>query len=306
MNASLYPVKLKQYPINQSPLYKLVGLRQLELCLGIDISRIDKLLKEGSYRAWINDNAREIQHPLGWLAQVHNQIATYLSRIETPEYVYHKKGRSHVKNAAQHTGYHSLAKTDISNYYPSITRAMLKSMFIKKFKCAIDVAGILADICTYQRAHLATGSAVSGHLAFWACKDMFDEVNRLALLKGCVFTLYVDDLTISGDAATKKLLSEVRTTIKHSGHKTKNSKSKTFAPHAAKIITGVVVKGNECLLPNKRHKNIADNRIAIEKALDNKIKETLKKSLRGRLMAAKQIIDAKVSSSVESKDLIYS
>jgi hypothetical protein len=74
----------KQYPINQSPLYRLVGLKQLELSLGIDLDRLGKLLKDGSYRTWVNDNGREIQHPLGWLAQVHSKIAIYLSKIETP------------------------------------------------------------------------------------------------------------------------------------------------------------------------------------------------------------------------------
>lgn len=296
----------KQYPINQSPLYKLVGLKQLELCLGIDLSRLDKLLKDGSYRTWMNDNKREIQHPLGWLAQVHNKVAQYLSKIETPDYVYHKRGRSHVKNASEHTGYHSVVKTDISGYYPSITRTMLKAMFIKKFSCAVDVAGILADICTYQRTHLPTGSAISGYLAFWASKDLFDKVNELAKLRGCVFTLYVDDLTISGNAATKRLLREVRSIVKRSGYKTKNSKSKTFAPHAVKIITGVAVKGNECLLPNQRHKEIAVNRIDIENAQDSEAKVALKRSLKGRLMAAKQIKDAKVISMVDSEDLIYS
>lgn len=296
----------KQYPIDQSPLYKLLGIKQLELLIGVEVNRFDKLLKDGSYRTWVNDNDREIQHPLGLLSQVHGKIAKYLSKIETPDYVNHKKGRSHVSNASEHTGYHSVAKTDISNYYPSITRAMLKSMFIKQFKCAVDVAGLLADICTFQKNHLATGSPVSGYLAFWASKDMFDKVYALSKRKGCVFTLYVDDLTISGDTATKALLKEVRALVKTTGLKTKDTKSKTFAPHGTKIITGVVVKGNECLLPNKRHKEIADNRTAIESAQQEVQKEALKRSLKGRLMAAKQISDSGKSTTVSSSDLIYS
>ena len=297
---------VKEYPIDQSPLYKLVGLNRLEACLGIDLKRIDKLVKDGSYRTWINKNDREIQHPIGWLGQVHSKIAQLLSRIETPDYVYHKRGRSHVKNAAEHIGYHLVAKTDISNYYPSITKASLKSMFIKQFKCAIDVAGLLADICTYESTHLATGSPVSGYLAFWASKEFFDKVNVLSKTRGCIFTLYVDDLTISGSAATKSLLQEVRALAKINGLRTKSTKSKTFAPHAAKILTGVVVRGNECLLPNKRHKAIFDNRVAIGNAKQSDEKEALKRSLKGKLMAAKQITDldsAKIT--VTSDDLIY-
>lgn len=298
---------VREYPIHQSPLYKLTGLKQLETCLGIDLKRLDKLLKDGSYRTWFNKNDREIQHPLGWLGKVHAKIAHLVSKIETPDYVYHKKGRSHVKNAAEHTGYHLVAKTDISNYYPSITRATLKTMFIKQFKCAIDIAGLLADICTYEKTHLATGSPVSGYLAFWGSKEFFDKVDELSKTRGCVFTLYVDDLTISGNAATKSLLLEIRALATKSGLKTKSTKSKTFASHAAKVLTGVVVKGNECLLPNKRHRAISDNRLAIENAKQANEKNVLIKSLKGKLMAAKQISDvAKTTQIVTSQDLIYS
>jgi len=295
-----------QYSIDQSPLYRLVGLKQLEICLGVELDRLDKLLKDGSYRVWINEKGREIQHPLGWLGQVHGKIAKHLAKIETPDYVNHKRGRSHVKNAEEHTGYHSVIKTDISNYYPSITRAMLKGMFIKEFKCAIDVAGILADICTFQKAHLATGSPVSGYLAFLASKDLFDKVHEISKERGCVFTLYVDDLTISGDTATKRLLKEVMASVKAAGLKTNHAKSKTFAPHATKMITGVAVKGNQCLLPNKRHKQIAENRKAIANAQQADQKEILKRSLKGRLMAAKQITDSDKSTTVSASDLIYS
>lgn len=295
----------KQYHINQSPLYKIVGLKQLELCLGIDLDRIDKLLVDTSYRTWVIKNDREIQHPQGWLSQVHSKISYYLSKIDTPNYVHHKKGSSHVSNASEHTGYHPVAKTDISKYYPSTTRQMLKTMFIKQFRCAVDIAGLLADLCSFQKTHLPTGSPISGYLAFWASKDLFDKVFALSKSKGCVFTLYVDDLTISGNAASKSLLNEVRVIVKKNGLNTKNNKSKTFAPHATKIITGVAVKGNECLLPNCRHKDIAENRLAIANAKQPEQKETLKRSLKGRMMAAKQISNPR-QKNITGIDLIYS
>lgn len=296
----------KQYPIHQSPLYKLSGLKQLESCLSIDLNRLDKLLKEGAYRTWDNDNDREIQHPQGWLGQVHKKIAKYLSKLETPDYVYHKKNRSHIKNAAEHLGFHPVVKTDISSYYPSVTKQMLKKMFIKHFKCAIDIAVILSDICTYRRTHLATGSPVSGYLAFWANKDMFDRVYELSKFKGCTFTLYVDDLTISGGAATKSLLKEIRGLVAKTGMKTKDSKSITFPPYAAKTITGVIIKGNECFLPNARHKDIAADRVSIETLGNSEAQEVIKKSLNGKLMAAKQITNLKPAEIVTSMDLIYS
>jgi hypothetical protein len=279
----------KQYSIDQSLFYRIVGLNQLEQRLNIKLSRLDKLLKEESYRTWINNNGREIQHPLGWLADVHKKIAINLSKIEMPDYVHSKKNRSYITNAIEHKGYHPVVKTDISCFYPSTTRQMIKDMFIQQFKCAKDVAGILADICCYQKKHLPTGSAISGYLSFFANKNLFDAVNKIAKEKECLFTLYVDDLTISGSAATKSLINDVRNQIKRHGLNTKQKKTQTFSAHSAKTITGIVIKGNQCLLPNQRHKNINTTRLAIKNSLDAREKQQLEKSLTGRLLEARQI-----------------
>ncbi|MFW5440353.1 MAG: RNA-directed DNA polymerase, partial [Methylophilaceae bacterium] len=165
----------KQYHIDQSPLYKLIGLNQLEQCLDIKLHRLPKLLKPKAYRTFIKDG-RDIQHPVGWLNKVHERIAKLLARIEVPDYVYHKKGRSHILNAHEHKGHHGVIKTDISAYYPSVSRQHIKAMFINEFKCAKDVAGTLADICSYNGMHLPTGSPISGYIAFFANKELYDSV----------------------------------------------------------------------------------------------------------------------------------
>ena len=125
----------------------------------------------------------------------------------------------------------------------------------------------------------------------FANKYLFDAVNEIAKEKECLFTLYVDDLTISGNAATKSLINDVRNEIKRHGLSTKRKKTQTFSSHSAKTITGVVIKGNQCLLPNQRHKNIDDTRIAIQNSSDVMKKEQLKKSLNGRLLEARRIKD---------------
>lgn len=297
---------LKQYNINQSPLYQILGRNQLEKCLNIKLVKLDILLKDDSYRSWINEEGRTLQQPLGWLKAVHERVAIYLSKIETPDYVYHKKGRSHVKNAHEHVGHHSIVKTDIRGYFPRTSRQMIKAMFVNQFKCANDIAGILADICSYNKSHLPTGSAISGYIAFFANQKLFNAVNELAVSKGCSFTLYVDDLTISGTEATKLLLNEVRGLIKSAGRQSKDSKSKVFTPLFAKTVTGVVIKGNECLLPNRRHKAIADSRSAIASSLNDVEKAAMLRSLKGRLNAAKQILDVNNGVDVSYPNLIYS
>lgn len=279
----------RRYPIQDSRFYKIVGKGQLETLLGIQLEHLDRLLSPDNYRVWINEKGREIQQPINWLGQVHKRISDLFSRIEVPDYVYSQKGRSYVDNARQHTGNVPLGKTDISKFYPSTTHQMVSRMFLEDFKCASDIANILADICCYQQKHLPTGSALSGRIAFFAARRMFDEIYEKATLGGIKMTLYVDDITLSGLDVTKTLMSQVRQTVRRHGLKTKNSKTKTFSANVPKTVTGVVVAGDELCLPNSRHKKIWEDRRALQNAVGDE-KTRLVRSLKGRLQEAKQIL----------------
>lgn len=278
-----------RYPLHQSPLYKIVGFGRLEAVLGIDLTKLDRLLAPENYRVWHNAKGREIQQPLKWLAYVHKRIGNLLSRVELPDYVFSQKGRSYVDNAKQHIGNFPLGKTDISSFYPSTTRHMVWRMFSNDFKCANDVADILADICCYKQAHLPTGSSLSGRVAFFAARSMFDAVSTIANDTASCMSLYVDDITLSGPAVTKSILADVRQVVRRHGLKTKNAKSKMFSASAAKTVTGAVVVGDEVRLPNGRHKKIWETRRALRAAAPSD-RAKLIQSLRGRMQEAKQIL----------------
>ena len=288
MSATRSAKEPKKYAIHQSPFFKLLGKGQLEKILGTDLSKIDRLLGEENYRVWMNKRDREIQQPTRWLAVVHRRIATLLSRIEVPDYLFSRKGQSYVGNGKQHIGNVPVAKTDISKFYPSTTRIMVRDTFKKHFQCAHDIANLLADICCYK-GRLPTGSPISGYVAFFASKAMFDEILILAQSANTRMTVYVDDVTLSGPSATKRLISEVRQVIRRNGLKTKQLKTKTFPANAVKPITGTVVAGEEIRLPNARHKKICETRRALERARP-KEKRALEKSLSGHLQQAKQIL----------------
>ena len=277
------------YPLHQSPLFRILGKQQFETVLGVKWEAIEKLLAVDNYRVWVNGKGREIQQPIRWLGVVHSRIGRLLSRIELPDYVFSCKGRSYVDNARQHLGDFPLAKTDIHKFYPSTSRQMIVRLFVDDFQCAKDIAHHLADICCYRQLQLPTGSPLSGRLAFFSAKDMFDEVAQTAQMNGCKMSLYVDDITLSGDAATKKLLGNVRRSIHRHGLKTKQAKSKTYAGENAKTVTGAIVRGDELYLPNKRHKGIWDSR---QKLRDSNLAERdkIKRTLKGRLIEARQIL----------------
>ena len=279
----------KRYSIDQSALYRIRGKGQFKSIIGVDWDAVPSLLNTNLYRVWLNEKGREIQQPIGRLEKIHKRIGDLLSRIELPDYLFSQRGCSYADNARQHVGEIPLVKTDIHKFYPSTTRAMVHRMFVEDFQCANDIAGRLADICCYRQLHLPTGSAVSGRIAFFAARQMFDSISGLAANQGCTMTAYVDDITISGDAASKTLLGEVRKIVHQHGLKTKQSKSKTFSATAAKPVTGAVIAGDELRLPNKRHQKIHEVRQALATASSLE-KPRIQRILRGRIQEAKQIL----------------
>ena len=277
------------YPVHQSPLFRLLSKRQFELVVGVNWEATPQLLACEGYRVWKNEKDRDIQAPIFWMATVHKRIANLLGRIELPDYLFSRKGRSYADNARQHVGNQALVKTDISKFYPSTTRRMVMNMFFEDFQCAEDVAHRLADICCYKQKHLPTGSPLSGRVAFFAARHLFDEVATLASASNCKMTTYVDDITLSGPNATKALLGEVRKIVSRHGLTTKQKKSKTFAASAVKTVTGAAIVGNELRLPNQRHKRISEAHQDVRTSSgSNRAKAA--RVLRGRLQEANQIL----------------
>ena len=280
----------KLYPLHKSPLFGIKGLNQLEKVVGHSFAEIQKLLlKNNNYSIWPNDKGREIEEPIFLMKVLHNRIGDLLSRIELPEYIHSKKQRSYITNAIQHIGSHPVVKTDIRGFYQSTTRQMVYNMFRDTFNCSDDIASCLAHTCCCNN-HLPTGSSLSGRIAYFSAKNMFDDVAVLAHSFNCNLTVYVDDITVSGGNATKTLLSKVRAIIRQHGLNSVNKKSKTFAPHSSKEITGVIVTKDSIKVPNKRHLK----QWKLEKSLvscDNDTKQKIQRELRGRKLEAQQILN---------------
>lgn len=281
----------KRYPLERSPLYRLRGKDKFETIIGVKWDAVPRLLDDKYYRVWINKKEREIQAPQARLLAVHERIGKLMARIELPDYVYSQKRRSYADNARAHRGDVPLIKTDINRFYPSVTRQAVFRMFVDNFECAIDVAHRLADVCCYRQAYLPTGSPLSGRIAFFAKRRMFDEIAGLVRDADCKMTVYVDDVTVSGAAANKAMLLKIRRIIRRYGLKTQDRKSKTYASGSAKTVTGVIVVGNEVRLPNKRHLNIHLARKSVQVAASDKKKQA-KRVLAGRLQEAQQVLGA--------------
>lgn len=276
---------IKMHAVNQSPLYKIYSLVRLAKILGVSEHDLHTIAQTRNYKLKIVTNSRQAQVPTGKLKEMHQKIGRYLSQIIIPDYVFSKKGRSAIDNAMQHRGNIPVGKTDLSGFFPSVSEEKIKKMFQSVFKCPKEVSIVLASFCSYN-GHLPTGSHISGYVAFFCAKAMFDELEKITNSKSIRMTVFVDDITFSGEEVTPKFLRTIQLVISRHGFVSKNKKTKYYGCTDTKKITGVILKRDEAFVPNSLHKKSYQTYKLAQKNKD----KSLMRSYQGQKIHQEQIL----------------
>jgi hypothetical protein len=289
------------YDLKQSPFYGLKSKRDLAALLRIDLSQLRSLLRgqESDLYAEINikkkgelvlrkdGSPRLAEVPLPSLRRIHKRLLALLSRIFVPSYVHCSiKHRSYITNARAHIGTGPGIVLDLRRYYPSTKLRHIAGCFVRVFRCSPDVAFAIAKLCTY-RGHLPTGSCISGRLSYYAHKETFDLLSAEALRRGLTMTLYMDDLTISGDRGVRDFAQLAKTEVRRIGLDYREEGC--FKRGQPKTITGVIVTDDNLALPNRRHQAIIDCLLRWQTSTDPDERSQLGAQLLGRLGEADQI-----------------
>ena len=285
-------LKNKSYTLNDSALYNLTTKKRLTELLGKSISELKVISNNSNYRIFDlfkNNKPREIQAPTIELDIIQTRIASLLVRVTTPDYLHSGiKNRSNITNAKIHIGDHPVLTMDIQKFYPSVTKKSIFHFFNCTMNAAPDVAGILAELCSYDD-HIPTGSRLSMPLSFWVNHPMYSRINLLCQDKDIKMTVFVDDLTFSGENVNKQFRNDVKDIIKNAGLTVHPKKTKLYSREKPKLITGAIVDQNGIKVRNKHHKAIYTQFLELTECIDDKQLETLQKQLIGRLNAAGQI-----------------
>jgi hypothetical protein len=258
----------------------------------IQVEYLEKLAKDaGNFRLFsikgANGKSREVQWPKPRLQWIHSRIHSLLSRVQVPDYLHSAvRGRSYISNAGAHNPAAPAIKIDVKKFFPSVSRAAIFNFFAGPMECRRDVAGLLADILTFD-AHLPTGSSAGPIIAFYAFKPMFDEIARLATKHELTMSCYVDDMTLSGARATKGVLFEIHKIIAR--HGLKSHKAHVFAALEPKVVTGVCNTPAGPRVPNKLHLKIKQGFEELSATPNSKARKKVLDPLLGRLEAAGQI-----------------
>ena len=222
---------------------------------------------------------RLIEAPAASLKDFQARLLDLLSRIELPGYLHSARpGYSYLSNSAAHCDADGSTVTmDIDSFYQSVTLHRVAQFFETKLNCAPDVSETLAHLLCCD-GHLATGSPASPLLSFWAYRDLFDSVNERVLSRGGIFTLYIDDMGMTGNGFGHTDARWVGRLMHRSGLRLKDSKTRVFRADAAKLITGRACRNGVSRAPNKQHRKMREAQARLEQ---NPNDPTLRASVAG-------------------------
>lgn len=284
--------KNKSYSLKDSALYNITTKKRLADLLGRSTAKLKELSKGDNYRIFHIEKEgkkREIQAPTYELDIVQTRIASLLVRVAIPDYLHSGiKGRSNITNAEIHIGDHPVLTMDIRKFYPSVTKKSIYHFFRETMNVSPDVAGQLCELCSYDD-HIPTGSRISMPLSFWANHKMYTRIHSLCSRKSINMSVFVDDLTFSGNNVNNLFRRNVEGIIKDAGMAVHPDKTTLYSREKPKLITGAIVTKDKMKVRNKHHKAIYTQFSELEECSCDEDLEVLQRKLIGRLSAAGQI-----------------
>jgi hypothetical protein len=172
------------------------------------------------------------------------------------------KARGYIRNAQVHAGAQLLVGEDVEDFFPSITRARVRAIFMHVFRFPAQVAMTLAKLCT-RRGSLVQGAKTSTFLANLALYREEPALYRRLLEMGVTYTRFIDDMHTSvrhrvSPASKTKLVSLMRATLERAGLKPKRKKQFVSSAGSRMRVHGLNVNGQASKDRSYRHNLRAD------------------------------------------------
>lgn len=197
---------------------------------------------------------RKISAPIKPLKALQSVINILLESIfvPSPAATGFVTGISVKDNAEIHVGQTCIYNTDLENFFPSITKQMIRKALRRELGDKIlssDAINYICKICTVPNDEgvevLPQGAPTSPILSNIVLKSMDAEMLRLANRMDCRYSRYADDITFSHSKQSRKMSKyweeSILKIIERYGLKINRKKTKTYAPGARMEVTGVTV-----------------------------------------------------------------
>jgi hypothetical protein len=259
--------KVKTEP-GLTPLYShaaIHGMAALSKALGVHQTVLARLAlnAETTYRIAKSEkkgdgSLRQTYDALPRLKAVQIKIKErLLQRVIFPSYLHGSlRGRSPRTNAASHIRAKITFAEDISNFFPSASRALVHRVWTDLFGFSEDVAALLTALTT-KDGGLPQGATTSSYLANLVFWDYEPGLVKILALRGLRYSRYVDDITVSSRLRLEPnektyVVSQIYGMLLHHGFKPKRSKHDIATAAKSMRTTKLVHHTRVSLAPAQR------------------------------------------------------
>lgn len=188
---------------------------------------------------------RHIDNPNHKLKTIQKRIyETILKKelLELPDGIIGGISKKSIKDNAQpHIGQEIVVTIDLKDCFPKTNNKSVFKVWRETLGCGEKVAMLMTQLTTFQR-RLPQGAPTSSALCNFCLLPLFQDIKIHADKNRISFTLYVDDITISGKVPdTLSSISFIIKTIRKYGYSVSNHKIRKMPSNQQQKVTGVVV-----------------------------------------------------------------
>lgn len=238
-----------------------------------------------------SDKWRHIDNPIEPLKSIQKKILTNIleSKLEKlPEGMTGGiTGRSIIDNARIHIAQDCIGIIDIKECFPSTSNGLVFALWRQLFGCGNKTAEILTRLTTLQK-RLPQGAPTSPLLCNLILLPVFEEIKSYTDSQNLNLSLFVDDITISGDRIkVRNAISVIISILRSHNYSVRKKKVRIVISGHQQKITGTVI--NRKLSIGRESENEI-RRLIIETAeLKEYIPANKFNQISGKLSFAKQV-----------------
>lgn len=174
----------------------------------------------------------------------------------------YEKGCSISRNASIHKGSNYVLHTDITKFFPSIDRDMMRAWMLKNKPILDDLEidsediEVILDIVLYRGKSLVIGSVASPRIANRIMYDFDNELFELINSKGrYIYTRYADDIVISSKKyIPPEIADDIQKMLEKYQFVTNEKKTYFMNRRCKRQITGIVLDNNSESITIGSHK----------------------------------------------------
>ena len=235
-------------PVAPNGLRPLVSVRYLGSILGLPPATLRHIARHADryYHSFLinrpgRSKPREIDPAWGILEKIQDRIKRrILDRFKFPGFVHGGvRGRSTTSNARPHVGQPKVVKADIHSFYGTATAGAVARAWKEHFGCGRETTWLLTRLTTYK-GHLPQGTHTSPDLANLVILPAAERICAAAQDRGLGFTIFVDDITVSG-ADAELMIDFIAREIGRLGFSLSRKKTQVMPRGALQVVTGNAV-----------------------------------------------------------------